>query len=90
MLKRAESSDRMCSEMFQTQLHKNSKEKHHAGLPEKIIWHQIFKNVYNKPGDSMSWESPEKENNVLSVIYSNIVPLIIKTFTKYLKTHASE
>ena len=33
---------------------------------------------------------PRKGGQCFSVIYLNIVPLIIKTFTKYLKTHASE
>ena len=42
------------------------------------------------PGDSRSWESPEKGGQCLSVIYLNIVPLIIKNFTKYLETHPSE
>ena len=33
---------------------------------------------------------PRKGGQWLSVIYLNIVPLIIQNFTKYLKTHPSE
>ena len=35
------------------------------------------------PGDSRLWESSENEDNVYRLI-------IIKNFTKYLKTHPSE
>ena len=50
-----------------------------AHLPEQLL-----------PGDYRSWESPEKEANVYWLFYSNIVPSIIKNFTKYLKTHPVE
>ena len=46
--------------------------------------------MFGLPGDSRLRESPENEDNDHPFFILNIVPLIIKNFTKYLKTRPSE